>query len=67
LWIDDPALERDADFAEALARGLSRLAEFVGAVRVDASAVKPMRLRKHLDVRLKVLAIQARPASGRAR
>ena len=62
FWLEDKSLgdERrgdkrlgdDADFADALARGLRRLAEFVKAVHVDAAAVEPARLRRHIEARV---------------
>jgi uncharacterized protein len=55
FWLEDAQLGKDMDFAEALARGLTRLATFVRARDVAASAVKPPRLHKHIQTRLKEL------------
>ena len=60
FWLDDRGLERDGDFADALARGVGTLAESVKAAQVDAAAVRPARLRRHLEAYLR------QPGSGRA-
>jgi uncharacterized protein len=46
LWLEDDALARDAAFGEALIRGLSRFVGFLGAGRVDATAVPNRSLRR---------------------
>ena len=51
LWLEDPALARDAAFGEAMALGMSRFARFLEATRVDASAILQPRLRKVLTRR----------------
>jgi len=48
FWHEEDAPVKDADFADALAKGLIRFAKFVDAKKVDLSAVKPVGLRKHL-------------------
>ena len=48
LWLEDRALARDAAFGEALERGMARFVRFLGAERVDASAVSPSALRRRL-------------------
>jgi uncharacterized protein len=48
FWHEDDAPVQDSQFAEALAKGLIRFARFVGAKRVDSSAIKPGNLRKHV-------------------
>ena len=48
LWLEDRALARDAAFGEALERGMARFVRFLGAERVDASAVTPSALRRRL-------------------
>ena len=48
LWLEDRALARDAAFGEALERGMARFVRFLGAERVDASAVSPPALRRRL-------------------
>lgn len=45
FWLEDRATGQDGDFADAFGRGLGRLQRFVGADRLDLSAVKPVRLR----------------------
>lgn len=49
FWLEHDATGKDPDFAQALGAGLIRLATFVGAERLDLTAVMPVRLRKHLD------------------
>ena len=53
FWIDEERLEDDGDFADALARGLLCLAELVKATHVDAAAIGPARLRRHVAARLR--------------
>lgn len=48
LWLEDPALARDAAFAEAMARGMTRFRMFLGARRLDLSAVPRSPLRSRL-------------------
>jgi hypothetical protein len=43
----------DADFADALAKGMIRFAKFLEAKKVDLSRIKPVRLRKHIQGKLK--------------
>jgi hypothetical protein len=51
LWLEDPALAKDAAFGEAMALGMSRFARFLDAARVNASAISQPRLRKMLNRR----------------
>jgi len=48
LWLEDPALVKDAAFAEALALGMARFIRFLGAKRLDVKAVGQPALRKRL-------------------
>ena len=48
LWLDDPALDRDEAFAEALAAGMVRFLRFLAVTRLDVAAVAPVRLRRRL-------------------
>jgi len=48
FWHEDDAPVKDADFANALAKGLMRFAKFVEAKQVDVSAIKPVGLRSHV-------------------
>jgi uncharacterized protein YcaQ len=48
FWLEDPALGRDAAFARALARGFARFVSFLGAERLDASAISEETLRRAL-------------------
>lgn len=49
FWHEDDAPVKDVDFADALAKGLIRFANFVGAKRVNVSVIKPIGLRKHIQ------------------
>jgi uncharacterized protein len=48
LWLEDAALERDEGFGEALARGMARFRSFLGADRIDVTAVLQPTLRRRL-------------------
>jgi len=54
FWLEDDA-PRDADFVNALANGLKRFADMIGAVKIDMAGVKPARLKTELRVKLKRL------------
>jgi uncharacterized protein len=49
LWLEDPALGSDLAFAEALARGFARFVTFLGASRMDATAIQEPLLRRHIQ------------------
>ncbi|OHB82240.1 MAG: hypothetical protein A2V98_19500 [Planctomycetes bacterium RBG_16_64_12] len=53
FWLENEKIGTDADFAQALARGLTRLAKSVEAERVDVSVVKPPTLRRYLQASMK--------------
>jgi uncharacterized protein YcaQ len=44
LWLEDEALGLDEAFAEALACGLARFVRFLGASKLDATAIREPRL-----------------------
>jgi len=44
LWLEDEALGTDEAFAEALAGGLARFVRFLGASKLDATAIREPRL-----------------------
>lgn len=46
FWHEDDAPVKDADFANALARGLVRFAKFVEAKKVSLDAIQPVGLRR---------------------
>ncbi len=46
LWLEDEALGKDEAFAEALARGFARFVTFLGAGKLDATAIREPLLRK---------------------
>jgi uncharacterized protein YcaQ len=46
LWLEDKALGKDAAFADALARGLARFINFLGASQLDAKAIREPLLRR---------------------
>jgi uncharacterized protein YcaQ len=49
LWLEDAALGNDEAFAEALARGFTRFTAFLGASRLDASAIGEPLLRRRVS------------------
>ena len=49
LWLEDEALARDDDFAEAMARGLARFLGFLDAERADVKGVPQASLRRRLS------------------
>lgn len=49
LWLEDDSLSANEAFTEALARGFTRFANFLGAKSVNADAVSEPRLRKRLS------------------
>lgn len=53
FWHEDDAPVKDADFANALAKGLIRFVRFVGARKVKLAAIKPAGLRKHVETIVK--------------
>ncbi len=52
FWLEDDA-PKDVAFADALANGLKRFADMVGAEKVDLAGVKQAKLRAHLKTALK--------------
>lgn len=52
FWLEDDA-PTDEAFANALASGLKRFAEMIGAAKMDLSGIKPIKLRTYLKKRLK--------------
>jgi uncharacterized protein YcaQ len=46
LWLEEEALGTDEAFAEALARGFARFVRFLGASRLDATAIREPLLRQ---------------------
>ncbi|HSF30520.1 MAG TPA: crosslink repair DNA glycosylase YcaQ family protein [Candidatus Tectomicrobia bacterium] len=53
FWFEDERLGNDPDFVEALARSLTRLATFLRARHVVAPGVRPARLGKRLEMRVR--------------
>jgi uncharacterized protein YcaQ len=49
MWLEDAALGADQAFADALARGFARFVAFLGASRLDATAIREPLLRRHLS------------------
>lgn len=52
FWLEDDA-PKDGAFADALANGLQRFADMIGATKIDLGGVKPVKLRSHLKKSLK--------------
>lgn len=48
LWLEDEALGGDEAFAEALARGFARFVTFLGAGKLDATAIREPLLRQRV-------------------
>ncbi len=46
LWLEDEALGTDEAFAESLARGFARFVRFLGASRLDVTAIREPLLRQ---------------------
>jgi uncharacterized protein YcaQ len=46
FWHEDDAPVKDADFADALAKGLVRFARFLDARKVTLDAIRPVGLRR---------------------
>jgi uncharacterized protein YcaQ len=53
FWLEDDA-PKDAAFADALANGLKRFANMIGAKKIDLGAMKPPKLRNHLKAAIKL-------------
>jgi uncharacterized protein YcaQ len=53
FWHEDDAPVKDAEFADALARGLVRFAKFLEAKKVNTASIQPAGLRRELNKRLK--------------
>jgi uncharacterized protein YcaQ len=49
FWKEDDAPVKDADFADAFAKGLLRFAQFLGAKKVITKPIQPARLHNHID------------------
>jgi uncharacterized protein YcaQ len=48
FWYEDDAPVKDADFANALAKGLIRFAKFVGAEKISLDPIKPVGLKREV-------------------
>jgi uncharacterized protein YcaQ len=48
LWLEDQTLGHDEAFAQALAGGFARFVTFLGAIKLEASAIAEPLLRQHL-------------------
>lgn len=48
LWLEDKALGKNEDFAEALAKGFERFVRFLGAGKLNAKAIREPLLRKRV-------------------
>ena len=53
FWYEEDAPVKDADFANALAKGLARFAKFVKAKKINISTIYPPALRKKVKDVLK--------------
>jgi hypothetical protein len=52
FWLEDDA-PKDSAFADALANGLKRFADMIGAVKIDLSGIAPVKLRSYLKSKIK--------------
>ncbi len=48
LWLEDEALAKDEAFAQALVSGFARFVTFLGASKLDATAINEPLLRHHI-------------------
>jgi uncharacterized protein YcaQ len=48
LWLEDETLGKDEAFAQALSRGFTRFVTFLGARKLDASAIREPLLRQRI-------------------
>ena len=53
FWLEDDA-PQDGVFADALANGLTRFANMIGATKIDLSGIKQSKLRAHLKKNIKL-------------
>ncbi|MCB0126790.1 MAG: hypothetical protein KDE58_31240, partial [Caldilineaceae bacterium] len=53
FWLEDEALGKDEEFAAALARGFARFITFLGAGKLDATAIQESLLRRCVAVAMK--------------
>lgn len=53
FWLEDDAPKNEA-FANALANGLKRFAELIGAKKTDLSGINPVKLRLYLKTKIKL-------------
>jgi len=53
FWLEDDA-PKDEAFASALANGLKRFADMIGAGKMDLSGIKPVKLRSYLKSNIKL-------------
>ncbi len=53
FWHEDDAPVKDADFANAFAKGLIRFSNFVGAKKIKTGSIRPVGLRKQVDIILR--------------
>jgi uncharacterized protein YcaQ len=49
FWLEDDAPVNDVQFGDALAKGLIRLAKFLGAKKITTEALCPPKLRKQVE------------------
>ncbi len=53
FWHEDDAPVKDAQFGDALGKGLIRFAKFLGARKVSTGSIRPAALRRHVDIMLR--------------
>jgi uncharacterized protein YcaQ len=62
LWLEDVGLGNDAAFAEALARGFARFVTFLGASKLDVTAIREPLLRQRVHALDDARTAQSHPA-----
>ncbi|HRW05858.1 MAG TPA: crosslink repair DNA glycosylase YcaQ family protein, partial [Caldilineaceae bacterium] len=58
FWLEDEVLGKDEEFAAALARGFARFVTFLGARKLDATAIQESLLRRCVAVAMKRFATE---------
>ena len=53
FWLEEDA-PNDGSFVDALANGLKRFADMIGARKIDLSGIRPAKLREHLKKIVKI-------------
>ena len=52
-WNEEDAPVKEVEYANALAKGLTRFAKFLNAKKINPAVIQPAKLRKHIQTALK--------------